>query len=119
MREGYVWDHETGKRRDATWQELDAGLKGEMEIADEQERKFAIEAARGGDDDDGAEHVGAVVKDESGDQKKESVGKAAPSKKAAKPRSRKVSIARRELDVESGDEVAVPTVRRSRRNKVA
>lgn len=118
LKEGYVWDHETGKRRDATWQELDAGLKGEMEIADEQERKFAIEAAGGGDDD-GAEHVGAVVKDESGDEKKESVGKAAPSKKAAKPRSRKVSIARRELDVESGDEVAVPTVRWSRRNKVA
>lgn len=116
LKEGYVWDHETGKRRDATWQELDAGLKGEMEIADEQERKFAIEAAGGGDD--GAEHVGAVVKDESGDEKKESVDKAAPSKKAAKPRSRKLSIARRELDVESGDGVAVPTVRRSRRKKV-
>lgn len=117
LREGYVWDHETGKRRDATWQELDAGLKGEMEIADEQERKFAIEAAGVGDD--GAERVVAVVKDESDDDKKESesVGKAATAGKAAKARSRKMSIARRELDVESGDEVAVSTVRRSRRNK--
>ena len=115
LREGYVWDHETGNRRDATWQELDAGLKGEMEIADGQERKFAIEAA--GVDGDEDERVGAVVKHGSGDEEKKSVSKAAPSKEAAKARSRKVSIARRELDVQSGDEVAGSTVRRSRRNK--
>jgi hypothetical protein len=115
LREGYVWDHETGKRRDATWQELDAGLKGEMVINDEREQKFAREAAGVGGDGD--ERAGAAVKDESGDEKKESVGKAAPSKKAAKVRSRKMSIARRELDVNSGDEAVVSTVRRSRRNK--
>jgi len=115
LKEGYVWDPETGKRRDATWQELDAGLIGEMEIADEQERKFAMDAA--GVDGDEVKRVGAVVKDESGDDKKDSVSKAAPSKRAAKTSSRKTSIARRELDVESGDEVVVPTVRRSRRNK--
>jgi hypothetical protein len=115
LREGYVWDHETGKRRDATLQEMDAGLKGEMVIDDEQERKFAREAA--GVEGSGDESAGAVVKDESGDEKKEGVGKAAPSKKAAKARSRKMSIARRELDVESGDEAVISTVRRSRRNK--
>jgi hypothetical protein len=115
LREGYVWDHETGKRRDATLQEMDAGLKGEMVIDDEQERKFAREAAGVGVD--GNENAGAVVKDESGDEKKESVDKVAPSKKAAKARSRKMSIARRELDIESGEEAVVSTVRRSRRNK--
>ena len=107
LREGYVWDHETGERRDASLDEMVAGLKGEMYIIDEQERKFAIEAAGVGGD--GAERVGAVAK--------ESVSNAVPSKKAAKARPRKMSIARRELDVESGDEVAVPTVRRSRKNK--
>jgi len=115
LKEGYVWDPETGKRRDATWQEMDAGLNGEMEIADEQERKFAMDAA--GLDGDEVQRVGAVVKDESGDDKKESVSKAKSSKRAAKTRSGKTSIARWELDVESGDEVVVPTVRRSRRNK--
>ncbi|GAB7333894.1 hypothetical protein MBLNU13_g06010t1 [Cladosporium sp. NU13] len=115
LKEGYVWDHETGKRRDATLDEMVAGLKGEMEIVDEQERKFAVEAAGVGGD--GTERMGTVVKIESGDEKRESVSKAAPSRKAVKPRSKKVSIARRELDVESADEVAVSTVRRSRRNK--
>jgi hypothetical protein len=61
--------------------------------------------------------VETVVKDESGDDKKESVSKTAPAKKAAKVRPRKMSIARRELDVGSDEEVAVSTVRRSRRNK--
>lgn len=110
LREGYVWDFESGERRDATWQEMDAGLKGEMEIDDEQERKFARDAAGVGDDKD--ERVGDALKEESDDDKKESVGKAAPSKKAGK-----MSIARRELDVESGDDAAVSTARRSRRNK--
>ena len=116
MREGYVWDCETGERRDATWRELDAGLEGEMEIGDEGDRRFAREAAGvgGGEGDEG---VGGVVKGESGDEKKESGGKAATGGKAAKSRSRKMSIARRELDVESGDEAVVSTVRRSRRNK--
>jgi hypothetical protein len=86
-----------------------------MVINDEREQKFAREAAGVGGDGD--ERAGAAVKDESGDEKKESVGKAAPSKKAAKVRSRKMSIARRELDVNSGDEAVVSTVRRSRRNK--
>jgi methyl-CpG-binding domain protein 4 len=119
LREGFVWDHESGEKRDATLEEMEAGLKGEMEIADEQEQKFAREAAGVDDvvDDGGLGHVETVVKDESGDDKKESVSKTAPAKKAAKVRPRKMSIARRELDVGSDEEVAVSTVRRSRRNK--
>jgi hypothetical protein len=107
-----VWDHETGFKRDATLQEMEAAMKGEMEIADEQERKFAAEAAALVD-----KGVGEVVKSESGEGKKMSEDKVGPSKKATRARSRKVSVARRELDVESGDEVAIPTPRRSRRSK--
>ena len=99
LREGWVWDPETGERRDADLDEILAGIHGEMEFADEHERHYAIEAA-------GVD----------GDEERASASKAAPSKKAAKPRSRRVSIARRELDVESGDEVAVSTERRSRRD---
>lgn len=94
-----MWDPETGERRDADLDEILAGIHGEMEFADEHERHYAIEAA-------GVD----------GDEERASASKAAPSKKAAKPRSRRVSIARRELDVESGDEVAVSTERRSRRD---
>jgi hypothetical protein len=112
LREGYVWDHETGNKRDATLQEMEAAMKGEMEIADEQERKFAAEAAALVD-----KGVGEVVKSESGEGKKMSEDKAGPSKKVTRARSRKVSVARRELDVESGDEVAIPFPRRSRRSK--
>lgn len=117
LREGWVWNHETGERRDATLQEMEAGLKGEMEIADEQERKFAAEAAGVTGDGVGRAGTGTVVKDEGGDDKKESVEEAATSKKAASARSRKMSIARRELDVESGDEAAITTLRRSRRTR--
>lgn len=116
LREGYVWNHETGSKRDATLQEMEAALKGEMEIADEQERKFAMEAASGAGA--GIGDVGTTLKNESGDDNEGAV-KAAPSKKAKKTPSRKVSIARRELDVGSDEEVAVSTVRRSRRNKPA
>jgi hypothetical protein len=58
------------------------------------------------------------VKSESGEGKETSEDKAGPSKKATRARSRKVSVARRELDVESGDELAIPAPRRSRRSKV-
>ena len=94
-----MWNPETGERRSADLDEIFDGIHGEMEFADEQERQFAIEAA-------GVD----------GDEERASASKAALSKKAAKPRSRRVSIARRELDVVSSDEDAVFTARRSRRD---
>jgi methyl-CpG-binding domain protein 4 len=114
LREGYVWNHETGDKRDATLQEMEAALKGEMEIEDEQERKFAAEAA--GLVEKSVGGVSDVVKSESGDGEGKGGNKAATSKRATRARSRKTSVARRELDVESGDEVAIPAPRRSRRS---
>ena len=45
LREGWIWDHETGEKREATEEEMERAVKGEMEIKDPQERKFAAKAA--------------------------------------------------------------------------
>jgi methyl-CpG-binding domain protein 4 len=47
LREGWIWDCETGERREATDEEMEKAVKGEMEIADPQERKFAAQAVGG------------------------------------------------------------------------
>jgi hypothetical protein len=132
LREGFVWSHEDGSKKDATVEEMDAGLKGEMEIVDERERKFAVEAASvfgggvGGKgtvvkDKSGDEEKGSVAAEKSGDEKEGSESNTALSKKAPKSRarSRNMSVARRELDVESGGKNAVSTLRRSRRHRAA
>ena len=46
MREGWVWDHDTGDKREATSEEMEKAVRGEMEIDDPTERKFAAQAAR-------------------------------------------------------------------------
>lgn len=93
LRDGWVWDCETGDRRLATKEEMEMAAKGEMEIKDEQERKFAKVAAAAED--------GSLVKGESNVEEKKDEAEAVPSKKGEG--SRRVSIARRELDVESGE----------------
>ncbi len=45
LREGWIWDHTTGERREATEEEMTKAEKGEMEINDPKERKFAERAA--------------------------------------------------------------------------
>lgn len=45
LREGWIWNHETGKKRRATAQEMKMAEKGEMEVPDEGEKKFAALAA--------------------------------------------------------------------------
>ena len=45
LREGWIWDHETGDKRRATDEEMEKAVQGEMEISDPQERKFAAQAA--------------------------------------------------------------------------
>lgn len=45
LREGWIWDHETGDKRPATEEEMERAVLGEMEVADQQERKFAAMAA--------------------------------------------------------------------------
>ena len=45
LREGWIWDHETGEKKRATEAEMQKALQGEMEIDDPQERKFAAQAA--------------------------------------------------------------------------
>ena len=45
LREGWIWDCETGKKRMATNEEMQRAVLGEMEIVDSQERKFAAQAA--------------------------------------------------------------------------
>lgn len=45
LREGWIWNHETGKKRKATDEEMEKALKGEIEANDPEERKFAAQAA--------------------------------------------------------------------------
>ncbi|EME80171.1 uncharacterized protein MYCFIDRAFT_155978 [Pseudocercospora fijiensis CIRAD86] len=45
LREGYIWDPLTGNKREATEEEMENAVKGQMEIEDEVERKFAAQAA--------------------------------------------------------------------------
>ena len=45
LREGWIWDPETGEKRRATVDEMEKAERGEMEIEDSQERKFAAQAA--------------------------------------------------------------------------
>lgn len=45
LREGWIWDHRTGNKREATEAEMERAVLGEMEIRDPQERKFAAQAA--------------------------------------------------------------------------
>ena len=45
LREGWIWDPETGEKRRATEEEMERAVKGEMEVEDEKEREFAARAA--------------------------------------------------------------------------
>lgn len=44
LREGWIWDHETGERRRASEEEMERARLGEMEVPDAGERKFAERA---------------------------------------------------------------------------
>ncbi|KAM0721757.1 hypothetical protein Q7P37_002682 [Cladosporium fusiforme] len=98
LREGWVWDPETGERRVATEGEREAGQKGQMVLEDEAERRFAREAAVAGseaeDDDEVVKQEGDVV---------------LPLLEKRRKRSRRESIAHRGLDFENGSaEVVAP-----------
>jgi hypothetical protein len=127
LREGWVWDCESGAKRAATEEEKMAGKLGEMKFGDEGEEKFAKDAAAAavgdgdgevgdvdgggvGDDNVGEELVKGIVADDV-------VVPITPATKKTKMTRSKMTIARRELDVVSGDEVQMSTVRRSRRNR--
>ncbi|KAK5124010.1 hypothetical protein LTR85_002207 [Meristemomyces frigidus] len=45
LREGWIWNHETGEKRRATGEEMERAVKGQMDVADPAERKFAAQAA--------------------------------------------------------------------------
>ncbi len=45
LRDGWIWNCETGERREATTEEMKRAVEGEMEINDPQERRFAAQAA--------------------------------------------------------------------------
>lgn len=125
-----MWDCESGAKRAATEDERRAGELGEMTFGDEGEEKFAKDAAaaaaaaavgdgdvgdvgetHSGNDDMGEELVEDVVTDEI------IVPVTPAAKKTRTTRSGKTSIARRELDVVSGDEVEMSSLRRSRRKR--
>lgn len=46
LREGWIWDHETGDKRPATEDEMARAVEGEMPVGDSVERKFAVQAAQ-------------------------------------------------------------------------
>ncbi|EMC91255.1 hypothetical protein BAUCODRAFT_39409 [Baudoinia panamericana UAMH 10762] len=46
LKEDWIWDPETGNKRRVTEDEMMHGLLGEMEVADAEERKFALRAVR-------------------------------------------------------------------------
>lgn len=45
LREGWIWNHETGEKRRATAEEMEKAFRGEIDMPDDQERKFAAQAA--------------------------------------------------------------------------
>ena len=45
LREGWIWDPLTGQKRMATNEEMEAAVRGQMEMGDEVERRFAERAA--------------------------------------------------------------------------
>ncbi|KAI7155482.1 hypothetical protein KC349_g6951 [Hortaea werneckii] len=53
LREGWIWDPSSGARRSATQEEMERARRGEMEVQDPRERKFAEGALVGGDAEDG------------------------------------------------------------------
>lgn len=55
LREGYIWDHNTGERREATEEEKEKARLGQMEFADEKEERFAEIAAGTAQAGEGAE----------------------------------------------------------------
>ncbi|KAF2720265.1 DNA glycosylase [Polychaeton citri CBS 116435] len=44
LREGWIWNAETGERRQANEAEMEAARRGQMEVRDEKEKKFAKDA---------------------------------------------------------------------------
>jgi len=128
LREGWVWDCESGAKRAATEEERTAGEMGEMSFGDEGEEKFAKDAAAAAVGDGSMEDVDVQQSGVNGDGAGEDIAEgvvatdigvpATPAMKKAKTtRSRKMSIARRELDVVPSDEVEMSKLRRSRRNR--
>lgn len=111
LREGWVWDCETGEKRLATEEEREDAKKGEMVILDEQEEKFAREAAWV--EADGDADGGEIEEASEAGEGESAEADAAP---LAKKRSRRSSIARRELGVDEG-EVDEPKGKRSRRGR--
>ena len=122
-----MWDCESGAKRAATEDERRAGKLGEMTFGDEGEEKFAKDAAAAaavGDGDVGDVRETNLGKDDMGEELVEDVVAdeivvpvTPAAKKTRTTRSGKTSIARRELDVVSGDEVEMSSLRRSRRKR--
>ncbi|KAF1824308.1 DNA glycosylase [Dissoconium aciculare CBS 342.82] len=56
LREGYIWDPLTGEKRFATSEEMAQAIRGQMEIEDPQERKFARQAVENSAADAGKYH---------------------------------------------------------------
>ncbi|KAI7682585.1 hypothetical protein KC353_g21636 [Hortaea werneckii] len=55
LREGWIWDPSSGAKRSATHDEMERARKGEMEVQDLRERKFAERALAGGAEDGGGD----------------------------------------------------------------
>jgi hypothetical protein len=68
LKEGFIWDPLTGGKRPATEEEMALAVEGQMEMRDEKERKFALQAVRNhataAGDDDTAVAVDEVVSEE-------------------------------------------------------
>ncbi|KAI7197520.1 hypothetical protein KC316_g4005 [Hortaea werneckii] len=61
LREGWIWDPSSGAKRSATQEEMDRARKGEMEVQDSRERKFAERALVGSENVGGGNRgVGGV-----------------------------------------------------------
>ncbi|KAI7543896.1 hypothetical protein KC317_g16156, partial [Hortaea werneckii] len=53
LREGWIWDPSNGAKRPATLEEMERARRGEMEVRDAKERKFAERAVVGGAEGNG------------------------------------------------------------------
>ncbi|OQO08864.1 hypothetical protein B0A48_05754 [Cryoendolithus antarcticus] len=118
MREGFVWDVKTGKKRPATAEELEKARKGEMAIDDVGEKKFAVaaaaDAASGGNVD-----AAEVARPGSGDEAVQNAAEEGGKKTKRKSRTKKVrkSLQRQESAELQASAAESVVKRRSRRSR--
>lgn len=121
LRERWIWNHDTGEKRRATKKEMEKAVRGEMEVADAQEGKFAAQAAGV---EVGAQQAGEAEQDagEDGGGEQTELTDPGPSESASNAtRTRRVAKTKKrgatpdETDGDASDNIVVESQGKKRR----